>query len=443
LIRNKHIINQFCWAGILFFLFIPLIKNNLFPGRERPLYGSYSEKETQCPGLTKRNWWNGTFQDSLNDYVNEHFGFRKTLVRLRNQVSWSLSKISYANGVEGGKDDYLFDIKYINAYRGKDFVGLDSIRARVARVKLLQEKLAEAGIKFFVVLAPGKASYYNDYLPEDRREIVGPTNYVTYREEFSEQKVHCLDFRKWFEEMKPKAKYKLFPKCGIHWSRYGATIAADSMIRYVAHRTNPLSLFEYKGVKLTDSMRYSDYDVGQSMNLIWDILPDTMAYPNVYCPPPLPGSRPRMLMVGDSYFWTMPTFEMQTSAFNQIDFMYYNRQWFPRCDGTYMKDVSEISLIDQLLKQDVISILVTDANLSEFPWGFVDQALNALATVKDIKTQVREAHIRIISEGIRRDQNWLEGIRKQAFEKNISEDSCVHLNAIWVFDNLHQPTLLR
>ena len=429
----KEIRYKLLYGFILLVMFLPLLQRYLHFTKERELQGAYVHAVE--PTFTKENWFSGKYQDSSSKWLNESFGYRNTLVRLRNQIGWELYGYSYANSTILGKEGFLFDIDNMKAYNGKDFIGKDSVKFHVTKIKLLQEKLAANGITLIVVLAPGKASFHHEYLPDDQQQKIGPTNYETYREAFEKSEVNTIDFHRWFDQLKTKTEYPLYPKCGVHWSKLGALFAADSLISYVSGKVNqPMARFVFDRIYTSDTLQDPDFDIGSAMNLLYDVDPPPMAYADFHAGKSLPGFKPRALVVGDSYFWTMPSKEMQESAFNGIDFFYYNHDLFPNSDPGMKVDGSKINLLSEISGCDVVILLATEANLPRFPWGFDQQALHALSDPAKAKSEYRRMHVAYIEMGIRKDENWFNKIKSQAEKENQNIDSAVRKNAEWVFD---------
>lgn len=438
--QTKEIKYKLLYGFIILVMFLPLLQRYLHFSTERPLLGAYVK--AVAPRLTRENWFDGKYQDSANAWLNESFGFRTTLVRLRNQTGWELYGYSYANSTILGKDGYLFDIDNMKAYNGKDFIGNDSINYHVEKIKQLQDQLAAQGIALIVVLAPGKASFYHEYLPENQQQVVGPTNYETYRNQLEKSGVNLLDFRRWFDQLKTKTAYPLYPKCGVHWSRLGALFAADSLIGYVSSKVQqPLPRFVFDRIYTSDTLQDPDFDIGSAMNLLYDIDPPPMAYADFHAGSTVSGFRPRALVVGDSYFWTMPSKEMQETAFSAIDFFYYNHDLFPNSDPGRKVDGTKINLLAEIAGCDVVILLSTEANLLRFPWGFDEQALNAFSNTEKAKAEYRRMHIAYIEQGIRKDENWFGKIKTQAEKEHQPVDSAVRKNAEWVFDRQQEEKM--
>ncbi len=55
------------------------------------------------PNFTIDSWMSGEFQEKYNKYLEENIGFRNFLVRLINQIDFSLFRTTHAEGVIVGK----------------------------------------------------------------------------------------------------------------------------------------------------------------------------------------------------------------------------------------------------------------------------------------------------------------------------------------------------
>ena len=239
---------------------------------------------TEKDSLTTESWFSGTFQENRNKYINEQFGFRNTAVRIHNQIAFSLFHKAKANGVIIGKEDYLYEIKYINAFRGAEEVSQAKVDSNLVMLSALQAKLKEKGIELVVVLNPGKASFYPEYIPDEFPIVSDRSYYSEYQKGLKQCGIQHIDFGKWFREMKGKTAAPLFPKTGIHWSQYGATLAADSLVNY-SMKLFGKSMNEFawdkNNLPLQTTMESVDDDIGLGMNLYWPIEVLPMAYPRV------------------------------------------------------------------------------------------------------------------------------------------------------------------
>lgn len=369
-VRNIRI-KKMLFGGIVCILFVPLIQFKLKFVDEMPLNGSFTPLES--PVLTSENWFNGTYQDQKVNFLNENFGFRNFFVRTYNQTYYSLYNQARANGVVIGKQNYLYEENYIKAYLGSDFIGNELISEQVKKIQLVSDSLKAKGIELIIVFAPGKGSFYPEYIPEKydllKKSI---TNYEVYREQLSSTTIHFLDFNQWFRKMKKNAAYPLFPKTGIHWSKYGEILAADSIINYInsTRQNHQIPSIQMSKIEISSTMKDTDDDIEKGMNLLFDIKDLTMGYPAFEIVKKNENS-PKVLTIADSYYWGL-YFNLSEEVFNNGQFWYYNELIYPESFVKELK-VSEIDIQKSVEENDVIMVLSTDANLSSFPFGFINQ----------------------------------------------------------------------
>lgn len=359
--------------GIIFaMLFLPLLQARLKFFEEKPLIGSLAEPEYRR--FSWNDWFSSTYQKKKEKYVNACFGFRNTCVRLNNQLDFSLFRQANANGVIVGKEYYLYEQAYIDAYNGTDFIGQDSIVQTARRIAFLSEQFKRRNKQLIVVFAAGKASYYPAFFPDKFRlqQQNKRTNYFRFKQQLATSKVNFIDFNAWFLELKKTSNYPLFPKLGIHWSHYGMTLAADSLIKNIERvRQVDLGNIVTKNIATSNLAQFEDKDIGDGMNLFYDVPGLTMAYPDFRFEQK-DSKKPNVLVVSDSFFWGMYNAGIST-VFDQTHFWYYNKQVYPEFQAkeyfTYQVDFKQA-----IKANDVFIIMATEANLKAIGWGFLERA---------------------------------------------------------------------
>ena len=367
-------------GGVLVFLLLPMIQGALNIFELEPLKGAIAA--TEKPVFTKYGWKTGEFQQQYETYLNNTFGFRSLLIRLNNQQAYSFYNEARANGVIIGKDNYLYEENYIRAWQGTDFSGEAAIREQVYKLKQIQDTLKKLHKDLLVVFAPGKASFFPEFLPDTcKQRKDGRTNYKSYVSEMKGQGINYLDFNRWFRKMKPVSKYPLYGKCGIHWSKYGEFLAADSLINTIGKmRNTAMSRWVQDRIEVRKENSPEDNDIGEGMNLLFKIGTYPMAYP-VYHLEKTRAKQPKVLVVADSYYWGMFNAGLSRDIFDNGQFWYYNENIYPD-SFEKVKTVAGIRINEGIEAHDMVVIICTDANLYKFAFGFIDQAYNAYFPAK-------------------------------------------------------------
>ena len=383
--KYHRIFKKLLFAFIVALLFLPMLQQKLELVELKPLNGSYTVLED--PWFSLSGWFEGKYQLEQQKFSNENFGFRNGFVRIYNQAYYELFNEARANSVVIGKDNYLYEENYIQAYLGRDFIGHDKIAEKVDKLKKVSDTLRNIGIELIVVLAPGKGSFYPEFIPEKYEPLNrSTTNYEVYQEKMMQSKIALLDFNGWFNQMKDTSTYTLFPKTGIHWSKYGAVLAADSIISYINSQNAKTKMPELiiSEIEKSVTIRGNDDDIEKGMNLLIDIPDLEMGYPQFKTPKYTSTESPKVLTVADSYYWEMFGWGLSRDVFNGGQFWYYNEQIYPESYKQPL-DVKDIDFQYEVEKNDVILLMSTDGNLHKFAFGFIDQLYDCYYPLKEIK----------------------------------------------------------
>lgn len=419
--------------SFVFVLIIPLIQAKINVFHEEPLHGGVLIASK--PEFSTADWFSGDYQSGMEKFINDNIGFRPFLVRLHNQLQFSLFKQASAKGVVVGKNNYLFEQAYIDAYHGQYFSGRNNLIKKIDALKELQSELENVGKTLIVVLPPGKASYYPEYFPEHERGTASDsTFYKEYSKLLPAYGVNCFDANKWFLQMKDTSQHILYPQYGIHWSEYGAAIAADSLIKQIevlSGRNLPNMLFS--DVRKQNYSQGTDNDIEWGMNLMKSLPSQMLSYPTIEWNAIGSDTATNMLVVGDSFYWNWYNLGLGEKCFSNTSFWYYNNEVYPDSKQSSVK-VKSIDYQSVMYKSDVILLLASESNLVNMPWGFIDDAMAILqGRVED--PVVYQQKIQEIINRIKSDEKWMENIAKKAKEQNTLIDSMLVLDARWIIEN--------
>ncbi|MCX6296805.1 MAG: hypothetical protein NTX97_12230, partial [Bacteroidetes bacterium] len=211
------------------YLFIFLLLLILIPGIQQrfpffdpaPLNGSFHLAEV--PSFSWSTWFSGDFQTKFEKGLEPTIGFHNSFVRLNNQINYSLFNFASARNVIVGKDHCLYEEYYITSTLGNDYVNEDSIKAKIEKIKFVQDELERRGKHLLILLAPSKASYFPEFIPDRYHpEIKKTTNYNILCKLLGNSRLNYIDFNSYFLKLKKTSPYPLFSKQGTHWSYYGA-----------------------------------------------------------------------------------------------------------------------------------------------------------------------------------------------------------------------------
>ena len=336
----------------------------------KPLDGYYVKAET--PKFSWNDWFSGSYQEAKDKHLTDNFGFRSFFVRLNHQWRFSLFNKAKTAWVTVGKENYLYEENYIKAYYGDDFIGQDSIERRMYKLAMLQDTLSKLDKQVIVVLAPGKGSFYPEFIPEIYHKEKGITNIEVYRQCMEKWHISHLDFHRYFIENKEKSPYPLYPQYGIHWSYYGMCLAGDSMVRYIEKiKDIRIPRIYWEKVK-TSQPQKDDNDISKAMNLMFAPRTFNMGYPEILFEDDSEKTKPALLVIADSFYWGIYNMGWG-NLFSNNHFWFYNKDIYPENFETPFS-TENINLVEEISKFDIFIILSTDANLPNLGWGFIENA---------------------------------------------------------------------
>jgi hypothetical protein len=423
----KKTVLHIAFVFILLLMALPAIQLSFHPFKEKPLNGAFNLAGK--PQITKVNWKSGEFQEHVEKYLKDHSGFRNFLVRIQNQVDFSLFRQANAEGAEIGKNKQLFEYDYIRSWLAIDYPGDSFIEKKLQRTKYVQEYLKrEKGIDLIVVFEPGKASFYPEYLPwKYVQKKDSPSTYDRYLKKAGEMNIDFIDLHQYFMRLKPNSEFPLFPRYGTHWSVYGMRFAADSLLRLIeCRRKITLTKVKADSLEFSTKSRDTDDDVLKTMNLLFPLKGEKLAYPVFSFDTAHPGDKPMVLVVADSYYWNIFNTRIPRYLFANEAFWYFNTLVYP---DNYYKPVytRDLDFRQEVEKQDVIFVMITERFLHKFDWSFIDQ-LYALYTPEWLKDPVYDNITKIMLTA-----PWYADIIIKAEKKHISLEEALIEDGKYLF----------
>ncbi len=348
---------------VLLALLVPTIQQAFKPVLIDDLNGIYEIFEK--PELRISSLIDKSFQDQFEKHYNQNFGFRNIFVKVRNELDWRIFKKINASKVLAGKDDYLFERDYLYSYSGSNYIGDSAMHVKAQRLKSAARYFTDRSLPFLIVIAPGKGWYYPDHMPEPFvSRPQGKTNYDGLMDEFDQVGLNYIDFNKEFLNLKDSLGVLIYPKTGIHWSSYGASLAFDSIISYSEKHFNlQIPEHEVDGIDvLKTTITKGDNDLEKLMNLLIKMDNFKMIYPDYKVDKSV--DKPKVLAIGDSFFYAI-----QKYAVKLFDLDYY---YYYKLDKTMLDDSFTTDIDVWIDRYDMIILLATEAGIHSFPWGLLD-----------------------------------------------------------------------
>jgi len=430
----KYVI-LFSLVGLLFLPQVQL-KYHLFS--EKPLNGIYLRAIS--PQNSWKSWIEGKYQDSLSKYFNENIGTRSTLVRINNQLNFSLFHFYNEKNFLIGKNNNLFEDYYINAYKGLDFIGYANMQRRVEGLQQLQNRFQKLGITFIFVIEPSKVGVYPEYVPK-YYHLTKPdsSNYLTLARILAEPRyrINVIDFYRYFNLIKDTVSYPLYPLAGVHWSTFAAqTLVTDSLLRFMEHVSGRhLLSYNLSEVTWTKKLIPPDNELAETMNLLSPFPCDPMPY-GKYATGDTSGCfYPRVLSIADSYYWVIFSFDILQKTFATHDYWYRFMEFYPSQKYDRKTADSVEFLRNDLKNHDFVVLMATEINLSNL-FGFVEKANSFLASEDQaIPAQTREELIIRCKSLIIQDKEWVDLLKEHAKLRNITLEQMIQNAAEYMVDS--------
>lgn len=392
----------------------------------RELKGDFFETEMPKPNL--RSLYDGSWQRQTEKYARGHYGFHEAAIRLYDQMVWSCFGLSTNKGVIAGKDGYLYERYFVEdhyesrmyKYTNDPETLLAMFDTEARRLAKVQELLREQGTTLFVAVLPGKDFLFPEYLPrqDTMTRTPGPRAYPEYLHAFDRHGVQYVDVLGWFLRVQDSVPYPLMYPQGTHWSNIAATYAFDSIMRYMQGiggvPIRPVNI----GKPYTDKVREPDNDLAQLLNVVVTPREKEYWYVDVSYPTPAPQSKPGLIVIGDSFFWTITYNYPPDSLFRYTHYWFYNNTVYfdPEHDN-----VSQVDLRKALADADYVMLNYCSGQLYDLGNGFIVNALLALTTTDEEVQAVRDT----LCARIRADEKWLRNLEAKSAREGTTLDQAI------------------
>jgi hypothetical protein len=299
-------------------LFFSIVKFDIIKKIDSPLVGAY--EAPTFPAISLMDIFNGKFQTGFEKYFNYKLRGRSIMSRAYNQILYSMFRSTNNNGILIGKDDYLFEPWYPEAYLSEPPEDqLYAVYDKMLILTSLQETLKEMGKSLFVIITPSKASIYPEYLPDDYHKYVEMKKQGEYSQNFYEYFISqtrsiglkYFDYHDVFLDIKRKGN-DVFSKGGTHWNGPAVIEYFNDFIKTVnLESKNKLGVVKIiKATPVWGNAFMTDNDLEILLNLFpsyksISIFPKTQFYSYHMETLSIPTAyRPNVFIMGGSFNWT-------------------------------------------------------------------------------------------------------------------------------------------
>lgn len=281
-------------------------------------------------------WLSGEFQEGMTRWAAQNEGPRRYLVRLYNQLNYSLLRHSSMEGVSVlvGRNGALFD-------RGgvEDFHGLrppsppEEFEALAERLERLQAHLERRGITFVLLITPSKPAVYPELVPKafSTQPARFPRDYHLLLPLLKRRSVRYVDGPEITREAARRETAPLFCHGSVHWNHLAAFYTGQSLLDTIGKaRGEAVPRLELTHKRLAPQPRYFyDRDLAQLLN----VLSPPVRYPAPEIGVRAVPQRPvlgggKMLFAGSSFNWMLLDTLSASGAVQEADLFFYYRSRF-------------------------------------------------------------------------------------------------------------------
>ena len=394
--KSRKLVILFTLTAVLLFAFAIQQATGIFSFKE---LSGVTEAQAK-PDFSFEKFREGTYQSEIEAYLTQHYGFREPLTRLYNQNLWTF--FHYSQVVEDKRivitdDNWIFEPWTVEEYyqgrayyNGEDFTDklVQQFEAEAQRLLQIQKMLEPYGTHLFVALLPGKEQICPEHMPKNTQYFKEKkiTAFGFYSKRLKELGVNHINLAECFMEMKGKVSYPLFPQMGTHWSNLAAIHSADTLIRYMEH------LSDSNMVNLTTGSIFQrtlkpDADLESLMNLIWPIQKRPNMLATATYDFDTTAWRPRLITVGDSFYWNILNFTPVWDVFESVPYWYYfSTAYFDDDDLKVTHKISDLDVLQEVIDADFVMLSYSTVALYKMSNGFSEALLEKFEQKQKLST---------------------------------------------------------
>ena len=429
--KRKPKYDHVLFVALMTLLLLPLVQGWLGWVNVKPLAGvTYEAKR---PSWTWANYRSGDLAQEAEVYASEHYGFREVSIRLYNQYLWTCYKKTYAHDVVAGKHGWLFYPQSVDDYYGHELLrwhnSTDEARRRfdmeVKYMNWARSILKENGIELMMFMAPEKGQLYPEHLPDGEKDTTTFNACDYFAQRFEETGFPYIEMTRWFQQMKDTVSYPLIPQTGAHWV-FPCVYAADSLFRYIGE-LNGTRLPQIQLGPLHEVKNHAiDNDIEHLLNLVFPLRHQYGFSPRAkvsivadsLC------SKPKVLLVGNSFFWAFNTYLPLDEVFDETEFWFYGATAYYGDSLHLTANVNDLNLLEKLLHFDDVVWFTTGNQMSKGTSGFAEKAIVSLCYSDEAIGKVYDH----LMDSLKHD-----GVTMASFDEPIDDSTCHR--QLWVQAN--------
>lgn len=332
------------------------------------------------PEMTMKHLLSGEAQTAFEEYIQQNLPGKPLMVRLRNQITFSLLATSPNNNYSMNRDRNLFTWGNVSAYmQYKEPVSEAYADELVEKIEKVETLAAENGIQTFVFVTPCKVHYYEDELPWVDKVMApepGPGNYERLMKSLEASSLNYFDSIAYIDSHRQEfdSRVPLFYRTSVHWSTYVGNLVGAAFGDYMEEKSG----FNLPELSITarpcQEPVYPDSDAFNTFNLL------QKSYDQYYEPvievTDSTTDAPGMLCRGGSFMGQSLSAIIRSNYFGKNVYM-ENDQIFTDVfsDLKIFHDYNDVDMNGYFKDIDLLVLEVNEPSIPSMSFGFIDYVL--------------------------------------------------------------------
>jgi len=214
----------------------------------------------------------------------------------------------------------------------------------------------------------------------------------------------------------------------MHWSIYGVAVAADTLIRFLEKRhPGTLPSMQIGNTEVSDSLRSTDFDIGNMLNVVFPLPKVKGAYPQLHFSGDPVKKKLSVLIIADSYYLNLVN-GIGEKIFGKQEYWYYNSKVYPAIiDNDNPVYIDKSDLRKKLSGFDVILLMTSEINMHCGYWNFIEEVYQSL------HPEYRESHVYDKENLIRNQREWFRFMVGKARKQGVTLEEMIRIDAEYTF----------
>ncbi len=338
------------------------------------------EDPKPLPEITMNQVLSGQAQTDFEQYIQQNLPGKPLMVRLRNQITFSLLATTPNNNYSMNRDRNLFTWGNVSAYmQYNEPITEEFAKDLVRKIEQVEDLAAQNGIQTFVYITPCKVRYYQDELPwVDKAMAPEQTtgNYERLLEALETSGLNYFDSIAYIDAHRQEfdQRVPLYYRTSVHWSTYVGNLVGAAFGDYMEAQSG----YNLPELSITarpcDEPVYPDSDAFNTFNLL------QKSYDQYYEPvievTDSATDAPGMLCRGGSFMGQSLSAIIRNNYFGKNVYM-ENDQIYTDVFGDLQifHDYSDVDMNSYFQDIDLLILEVNEPSIPSMSFGFIDYAL--------------------------------------------------------------------